>query len=341
MKLFYYVDPHGNFGDDVNGWLWHRLIPEALEQDDDVNLSVIGTIIGPRMWEGGRWVVMGSGVGYGPPPRDFGGPNWTIECVRGPLTTRVLGLPSDKAVVDPAVLIATLPEYAPLPESEREGVVFMPHHEALQVGRWEEACALAGVTFLSPRMDSKYLVERIRRSKLMIADAMHGAIIADCLRTPWVAVSTSQETSTFKWLDWAASLGIKYEPIHLPSSSAAEALRSQTLHFYGQKYRTAPDVEVAVAHLQRDLATKRKPLSFRKRSFGHGVYKRFLLRALNSTPLRRWKTAWDDRCLHSAAGALKVASASEGRLSDAGILKAKTEQLQAVLARYAYSRAAE
>jgi len=47
---------------------------------------------------------------------------------------------------------------------------------------------LAGVTFLDPFEDSEKMVQRIRRAKLVIADAMHAAIVADALRVrgfPW------------------------------------------------------------------------------------------------------------------------------------------------------------
>src|SRR5690606_31984382 len=42
--------------------------------------------------------------------------------------------------------------------------------------------------------------------KLVIAEAMHAAIIADSYRVPWVSVSSSRRINAFKWQDWAASL---------------------------------------------------------------------------------------------------------------------------------------
>ena len=93
MRLYYYKDPHGNFGDDLNEWLWERLLPGRLDPTSDTWLCAIGTLIGPAMPPAARrWIVFSSGAGYGPPPADFRGSRWRIACVRGPLTARVLGL---------------------------------------------------------------------------------------------------------------------------------------------------------------------------------------------------------------------------------------------------------
>src|SRR5690606_33926967 len=117
--------------------------------------------------------VFSSGAGYGPPPAGFGGARWNVVCVRGPLSADVLGLDRKLAVTDGAMLLGTLPEFEPLGESERHGVVFMPHHNAAAFGAWREASRRAGVEFIDPRDDSYESVERIRRARLVVADAMH------------------------------------------------------------------------------------------------------------------------------------------------------------------------
>jgi succinoglycan biosynthesis protein ExoV len=33
MKLFYFKDPAGNFGDDLNLWLWPKVLPGILDED--------------------------------------------------------------------------------------------------------------------------------------------------------------------------------------------------------------------------------------------------------------------------------------------------------------------
>ena len=65
MKLFYYKDPGGNFGDDLNAWLWPRLIPELLDDRDDTLFVGIGSILDRRIPQEPRKIVFGTGVGYG------------------------------------------------------------------------------------------------------------------------------------------------------------------------------------------------------------------------------------------------------------------------------------
>ena len=36
MKLFYYKDPTGNFGDDLNPWIWYSLAPELFNDKNPI-----------------------------------------------------------------------------------------------------------------------------------------------------------------------------------------------------------------------------------------------------------------------------------------------------------------
>lgn len=236
MKIYYFKDPVGNFGDDLNAWLWDSLLPGFFDEDDSTRVSGIGTIINTSMPQAKKWVVFSSGVGYGHPPKNFGDSNWDILCVRGPLSAKVLGLDPSKAVTDGAALLNTLEEFKPLPEKERSGVIFIPHHHALQSGQWESVCNLAGIQFVNPQWDSKVVIQKIRHAKLVIADAMHAAIIADAMRVPWIPVITSPQINTFKWLDWTQTINLQYSPEILGASSFRESIRSKTLSLYGEDY---------------------------------------------------------------------------------------------------------
>lgn len=329
MRLYYYKDPHGNFGDDLNGWLWERLLPGRLDPTSDTWLCAIGTLIGPAMPPAARrWIVFSSGAGYGPPPADFRGSRWRIACVRGPLTARVLGLEPSDAATDGAMLLSTLPEFAPLPEAERAGVVFMPHHHALIAGEWQAASERAGIEFLDPRQDSRVTLERLQRAKLVIADAMHAAIVADALRVPWVPVTTSPEISTFKWLDWTLSLSLPYEPIALPSSSALESLRSATLPLYGYRHALPSRTEAAaMAHYRAHQHMKSSATWPLRRKLGHGLFTRLLRPVTTSRPLAAWRRGEDERHLDRAAEALRRAALAPGFLSEDEILGERLELL--------------
>lgn len=236
MRLFYYHAEHGNFGDDLNGWLWQRLLPGAWDEPSDVAMLGIGTILGPHWPRMRKYVVMSSGIGYLPPPPGFGGDAWHVVGVRGPLSAEVLGLSPDKVMGDGALLVRLLPEYDPLPADKRHGVVFMPHHKAVTYGNWPEVCRRAGVEFLSPQNDSQQTLQRLRSARLVLADAMHAAVAADALRVPWVPVVTSNEINAFKWRDWTRSHDLPYTPTRLPPSTPYEELRSRTASLRGENF---------------------------------------------------------------------------------------------------------
>ncbi|MGE0231394.1 MAG: polysaccharide pyruvyl transferase family protein [Flavobacteriaceae bacterium] len=328
MKIYYYEDPLGNFGDDLNQWLWERLLPGWRGGPEGTLLSVIGTLIGPAMPHAERWVVFSSGAGYGPPPPDFNGPRWNIVCVRGPLTAQVLDLPAETAVTDGAALLGALPELAPLASDAREGVVFMPHHKALPAGAWEMAAQRAGIGFIDPRGDSRESIERIRRSRLVIADAMHAAIVADTLRVPWVPVRTSPEINAFKWLDWSLSMSVPYEPVALPPSSVLEAVRSTTLPFYGNVHALAePTAAAAREHYRRHRRMKTRAYWPLRRKLGHGAYTKLLRPLVTSYALSSWRRGEDERRIDGAAAALQAAAMRPGFLSDDNVLARRQDEL--------------
>lgn len=328
MKLHYYRDPHGNFGDDINAWLWRRLVPDWWGDSDDIHFCGIGTLIDSTMPPARRGIIFTSGAGYGPPPRDLARGVWSVTCVRGPLTAKVLDLPDEAAVSDGAILIATLPEHKPLPQAERSGVVFMPHHHALKEGAWKEASRLAGVEFLSPRADSRASIARIRRARLVLADAMHAAIVADALRVPWVPVLTSPEINTFKWLDWTLSLGLPYQPVALPASSVTEQAQGWFMPFYGHGYALrdrSPDA--ALRHFRRHRIMKSMAGWRTARNLARGSFTRLARPALLSKPVAPWRDAADRRRLEQAALALSRLATHGGHLSDERMLARRQDEL--------------
>jgi len=316
MKIFYYKDPAGNFGDDLNEWIWDALAPGIWNDAASTHFSGIGTIIGPTMPSAKSWVVFSSGAGYGPAPDGFGGTGWDLVCVRGPLTAKVLGLDERLAVSDGAMLLSQVPGYAPLPDSERHGVVFMPHHHALDAGTWKDVCARADIEYLDPRAESRATLERIRSARLVIADAMHAAIAADALRVPWIPVTTSREISTFKWMDWTLSIDMPYEPVALPQSTTEEALRNLTLPLYAYDFSLKDrSIGNVLAHYRKDRARKAARSWPLRRNVGHGIFKRGLRPLLRSRPLAGLRSHMDERRIDRAADALRRTAAGHPYLS--------------------------
>jgi succinoglycan biosynthesis protein ExoV len=229
VKIHLLNNVRGNFGDDLNGWLWNSLLPEAWSETDDGILFVgIGTILDKKLPAARVRVVFGAGVGYSAAPSDIsaGTARWRIYGVRGPLTARALKLDKRLAMTDPAILLATLPEFRGL---KRRGVIFIPHWKSVRYGYWQGICDSLGIEFVDPCQESKSVVARIAAAEKVIAESMHAAIIADAFRVPWIPVALSREVSPFKWVDWAASLNVTYSPICLPASDRIEYLRNALL----------------------------------------------------------------------------------------------------------------
>lgn len=232
-----------NFGDELNPWLWKRILPPGFLDEDRSELFVgIGSILWDHLPHDSLKHVVGSGYGgYTRPPNVHDGA-WNIVFVRGPRTADLLGIERDKVVSDGAILIRYA-DVPPVPRTSR--IAFIPHFQSADRGLWRESCDEAGIDFIDPRDPVEIVLERIGRSKLVIAGAMHGAIVADALRTPWVAALPLSPEHHMKWLDWTGSLSIALRPHHLLPTSLLELLMQRT-HGRGQE-KSRPFLESRVA----------------------------------------------------------------------------------------------
>lgn len=234
MTPFYWQSARGNFGDDLNLWLWDFLLPGFRDVHPEVLLVGVGTVLDksllpPRV----RKLVVGSGTGYGEPPDISNAGEWDIRCVRGPMTAAKFGLDPDLGIVDPAVMATEMPDFQGL--ARRGGAVFVPHWESTVGGVWPLACRAAGLGYVDPCGEAKSVIRAIAQAELVVAESMHAAILADAFRVPWVAVTTSNRINDFKWRDWATSLGVEYRPRRIPISSRAEAI-TKGARFWGVKF---------------------------------------------------------------------------------------------------------
>jgi succinoglycan biosynthesis protein ExoV len=230
-----------NFGDELNDLLWPQLLPGLLEPElgaghmPSVNgcgpglsdniapdlLLGIGSVLDARHSADRRKVVAGAGFGGYERPAKLDG-SWEIYWVRGPRTARQLGLPAAFGLGDPASL---LPLVHPIvrPGADDIGTIgFMPHFESLARGAWPEAAAAAGVTLIDPRGEPETILGRIAGCRVLLSEALHGAIVADALRIPWVALVPVAPIHRAKWLDWADAMDLTIDFQALPASSARE-----------------------------------------------------------------------------------------------------------------------
>ena len=99
MKLIYFKGHVPNFGDELNTYMWDKLLPAGFLDDrpDELFLG-IGSIIFDTYPKQARKYVMGSGyAGYTSPPDLIDG-SWDVIFVRGPRTAERLKLPAEKAI---------------------------------------------------------------------------------------------------------------------------------------------------------------------------------------------------------------------------------------------------
>jgi succinoglycan biosynthesis protein ExoV len=226
MKLTYFRGRVPNFGDELNAYMWSRLLPQGFLDEDGGELFLgIGSILWENYPKSARKYVFGSGYGGYAAPPDVHDGTWDVIFVRGPRTAARLGLPPEKGICDSAILLRTLD--LP-PAAENIGAAFMPHYQSFSRGCWPEACAEAGIRLIDPRDAVEKIIGEIRGARLLITEAMHGAIVADALRTPWLAVRPIHAENAAKWADWAEALDLELHPQPLVPSSLFELYVSAT-----------------------------------------------------------------------------------------------------------------
>lgn len=200
MKTFYY-NATPNVGDELNHYLWPRVLaPNLLSGDSRIGLLGIGTLLSEdfckRLVDCERIVVFGTGAGYGRLPHIDS--RWDIRCVRGKRTAHAIGVDERLAIADAAYLLGSL-DWRPTSSGP---IIVIPHHASLTYIDWEAVCQQAGLTLLSPELPVKEFLEKLAGARLVLTEAMHGAIFSDIARIPWVPFRFGPHFLESKWHDW-------------------------------------------------------------------------------------------------------------------------------------------
>lgn len=246
MRLGYADVP--NFGDALNPIIFDHFLPGFFDEDPEKVLVGIGSILGFEEFEdASKKIVFSSGyaVGYAEPPMIDG--TYDIFCVRGPLTTRELGLDPKWALTDGAGLLRFM-DFEPV--EKKHQYTYIPHKSTEKLYDWPHVCRETGINYVSPEAGAKQVLTEIRRSELVLAEAMHAAIVADAFRIPWVPVVTNDRINEFKWRDWAASLNLEYAPQQIPRIYQRSHIANGVRHRLGG---LLPDVGVHAAAGAADL----------------------------------------------------------------------------------------
>tara|TARA_R110002110_G_scaffold91264_1_gene237375 strand:+ start:26723 stop:27601 length:879 start_codon:yes stop_codon:yes gene_type:complete len=226
MKLCYYHDTEGNFGDDLNAWLWPRLLPgiidgtcqvgeEYKEQNNGEKalLYGIGTILDDRIPPAPVKFIAGSGCGYFDAPKIDN--SYNIYFVRGPNTAAQIGIDKELGIGDPAILLKQL---IPRPEKTIHKISLIMHCDTAKSGYWKSIAEDLGIHHIDPRSsDPMTVVHALINSEYIITESLHGAIIADAFDIPWLPISTMPHINPFKWDDWCKTVRLTYQPEKLIS----------------------------------------------------------------------------------------------------------------------------
>ncbi len=227
MKLCYWRKQ--NFGDALNEWLWARLLPQFFDNDDSVVFIGMGSLLGRthlrsyNLQPDATKIVFGTGYGgitFGSPPEiDH---RWKIYFVRGPYTAKALGVDHSLGIGDPASLVSRVMETIALPR-HADGPAFMPQLDSAAHGAWRSIAHSAGLKYIDPRASVESVLRDIASASVLVTEAMHGAIVADGLRIPWIAFAPSEQHQS-KWHDWADSIGLKITFARRAPATLPEAL---------------------------------------------------------------------------------------------------------------------
>lgn len=226
MKICYYHDSEGNFGDDLNAWMWPRLLPDLFngtckhgqEYYDDNNdepalFYGIGTILDERIPSKPQKYIAGVGTGYFAPP--VIDDSYNVYFVRGPKTAQKLGLDPSLGIGDPAILLR---ELLKKPENPRHGTSLIMHCDTAKTGYWKRIADRLGIHHIDPRStDPLKVINELIASEYVITESLHGAIIADAYNIPWCPITTMPSINQFKWHDWCETINIDYQPAPLVS----------------------------------------------------------------------------------------------------------------------------
>ena len=210
MVKVYYWKRQKNFGDLLTTLLLKKFahLDSEWVEPKDAELVVVGSVLDqlPEGWSG---VIAGAGKLHEKTKLSF--PNARILAVRGPLTAK--GLKGNFVLGDPGLLADELVKI----KDKRYNLGIIPH--------WTDTILEHDPRFIkyNPKIihvgdNPLEVIQEISYCKKIVSSSLHGIILADAFGiprrieiSPRVLSRPDQEGGLFKWLDYSASLGIKFE----------------------------------------------------------------------------------------------------------------------------------
>lgn len=226
MEYIYFKAKNGNFGDDLNGWLWPKFFG-ANNSNDDYFIG-IGSILFNNSklltaLKDKKKIVFGTGIRPADKPFVID-ETWDIQFLRGPLSSGVLGK-KHEYISDGAYALRLIKDFDRFKNiNKKYKISLIPYFHSVEYFNWEDICLKLGYHYISPLSESgvEHTLEEVASSEFVITEAMHGAIIADALRVPWskfilsTPYTEGQMISEFKWMDWLYSVQLLIDnPVYM------------------------------------------------------------------------------------------------------------------------------
>lgn len=222
MKLICYKDKKGNIGDDLNFWIWPKIFGSDFFKDKKNAFLGIGSILITdsdyieKAEKHELKIVFGTGVRSIEQVFDFDS-TWDISFLRGPFSSYIVTGSLHNYITDSAYFISLLPEFNNYKKfKKKHKISFIPYYKSVGLVDWEKCCEKLGWNLILPTGgDVEDFLIQVAESENVIAEAMHGAIIADALRVPWKRLKFNAHlyegeiVSEFKWKDWLYSINTK------------------------------------------------------------------------------------------------------------------------------------
>lgn len=244
MKLIYYKADIGNFGDDLNKWLWPKIFGENFFNDSKEDCFIgIGSILNENsnlMLEVQNYEnkhIFGSGVRSINTNLKFDS-SYNAVFYRGPFSALKMEGKADNYISDSAYGIVFTDFYKKLLSEniKKHEISFIPYFRSENRTDWKKMCLLNGWNYISPtKNDIEFTLKEIAQSNYIITEAMHGAILADAFRVPWkrirfhAHINETEAVSEFKWNDWLSSIGINFSYYKTLSYKPKQSLIRQYL----------------------------------------------------------------------------------------------------------------
>lgn len=224
MDIYSYISTIPNLGDDLNHWLWNKVLPPSF-LDKEGTFIGIGSVIHPehlsRIQNPGTIHILGAGSRNKEYPLTGVNQEMKIHAVRGPLSAKALRLPDEYSLIDAAYAIRFTPMYKDLlqlPKKYKHTLITYFRSKDLIYYPLLQKLKNVHILHSSDYGSIENALKIIAQSEYVISESLHGAILADALRVPWTRLnfylknSRDKETAEFKWADWVSSINLNNIP---------------------------------------------------------------------------------------------------------------------------------